>query len=84
MSGEGGRTGRTFAEVYGSGEPIPPDEITEWLLDAEDYIPRLGGAGEEPLARFLVAAYFIIRQLIPPGHAAALDQLAAEYRDGKR
>lgn len=59
----GGRTGRTFAEVYGTGQPIPADEIAEWLADAEDYIPKLRAAGHEPMARFLVAAYFIIRQL---------------------
>lgn len=58
----GGRTGRSFAEAYGGDGPIPPDEIAEWLLDAEDYIPKLREAGQEPLARFLVAAYLIIRQ----------------------
>jgi hypothetical protein len=55
----------TYAEVFLSGKPISDHEITEWLLDAKDYIPQLEGGSSNfrALARFIQAAVLIIEQL---------------------
>lgn len=62
-------TGRTYHEVYESGQPISADEITEWLRDAEEYAPRLFRTDPVEfgsLARFLRAGAKIVRQCATP------------------
>jgi hypothetical protein len=55
-----------FAEIYLSGRPIPDGEITEWLLDAKDYVEQLEASTSErfrAVGRLIKAAVLIIEQL---------------------